>query len=479
MFGPIKRFFNTIRRRSFDAASGGRRWEGARTVDNLNASILASATTAARRAGYYARNNSWAASGINSIVANSVGTGIRPRSKHPSAAVRAALHSAWDRWCAGADVAGLVDFYGMQALAVRAMVESGESFVQLVTRPADGGRVPLQLRILDREQVPLDRFADLVSNRCRAGIEFDEDGRRVAYQVLPHRPGDPFMPLIGNGYDTIRVPAEDLIHLFQPLESGQLRGITWLAPCLLRMADLDAFEDASLVKSKVAALFAGFIVDPQGTAAGQAGNGTTLNGVLQLGMEPGSLIPLPSGADIRFSEPADTADYTAFTKSHIRAIAAGLGVPYEAVSGDLEGVSYSSVRAGLVEFRRRIEQLQWTVIIHQLCRPVWERFVTLAILSGTIDAPDFEADPAPYLAAEWLPPKFDYVDPSKDIAAEVAAINAGLKARSQAIAERGYDSEAVDAEIAADREREQRLGLRFPVDAPAAPTPQEPPAHAA
>ena len=40
-------------------------------------------------------------------------------------------------------------------------------------------------------------------------------------------------------------------------------------------------------------------------------------------------------------------------------------------------------------------------------------------------------------------------------------IAAGLKSRSQALAERGYDAEAVDAEIAADQARERTLGLRF------------------
>jgi capsid protein len=78
-------------------------------------------------------------------------------------------------------------------------------------------------------------------------------------------------------------------------------------------------------------------------------------------MEPGSLIPLPPGADIQFSDPADPGDYSAYVKNHIRAIASGLGLPYEIVSGDLEGVTYSSIRAGLVEFRRRMEQLQHNV----------------------------------------------------------------------------------------------------------------------
>jgi lambda family phage portal protein len=184
-------------------------------------------------------------------------------------------------------------------------------------------------------------------------------------------------------------------------------------------------------------------------------------------MEPGSLIPLPPGADIQFSDPADPGDYGAFVKNHIRAIASGLGVPYELVSGDLEGVTYSSIRAGLVEFRRRIEQLQYAVVVFQFCRPVWERFVRFAALSGAIDAPGFDRDPAPWLAVEWLPPKWEWVDPLKDARAEIEQIRAGLKSRSQSIAERGYDIEEVDAAIAADRAREQRLGLAFDNAVPA------------
>jgi lambda family phage portal protein len=239
-----------------------------------------------------------------------------------------------------------------------------------------------------------------------------------------------------------------------------LRGITWLAPILLRLHELDQYEDAALVKAKVAALFTGFIRDPDGTVAGM-NNGGAVNGVLQVGMEPGSLIPLPPGADIQFSDPADPGDYGAYVKNHIRAIASGLGIPYELVSGDLEGVTYSSIRAGLVEFRRRIEQLQHSIIVFQFCRPVWERFIRLSVLAGHIPVQDFDRDPAAYLAADWLPPKWDWVDPLKDARAEIEQIKAGLKSRSQSVAERGYDIETVDAAIAADREREENLGLVF------------------
>jgi len=296
--------------------------------------------------------------------------------------------------------------------------------------------------------------------RIRSGIEFDAAGdaagRRVAYRVLSSRPGDPLGPL---RMDPIRVPAADCLHVFKPLAAGQLRGITWLAPVLLRLHELDQFEDAALVKAKVAALFTGFITDPDGTVGGLSG--TSNAGVLQVGMEPGSLIPLPPGADIRFSNPTEHDAYAPFVKNHLRAVAAGLGLPYELVSGDLDGVTYSSIRAGLIEFRRRVEQLQHSVVVHLFCRPVWERFVRLAVLSGELPARDFDRDPAAHLGCEWLPPKFDYVDPKKDVEAEILAIEAGLKSRTQAISERGYDAEQVDAEIAADQERATALGLDF------------------
>lgn len=456
MWNSLLEIVGLGRRRSFDAAGGGRRWEGSRTVESLNASILAGATVSARRAGYYARNNPWVAAAVQGLVANAVGTGIKPRSQHPDAKVREKLHALWARWTDKADASGLTDFYGLQAIAVRTMAESGEIFARL--RVSDDGHNPLRIEILDRDQVPLDLHREIgEGSRIRAGIEFDASGKRTAYHCYRYRPGD---ALSSMALDTVRIPASDMIHLFNPLAPGQLRGITWLAPILLRLHELDQYEDAALVKAKVAALFTGFIRDPDGTVAGM-NNGSAINGILQVGMEPGSLIPLPPGADIQFSDPADPGDYGAYVKNHIRAIASGLGIPYELVSGDLEGVTYSSIRAGLVEFRRRIEQLQHSIIVFQFCRPVWERFIRLSVLSGHIPVQDFDRDPAAYLAADWLPPKWDWVDPLKDARAEIAQIKAGLKSRSQSVAERGYDIETVDAAIAADREREAKLGLIF------------------
>ena len=85
----------------------------------------------------------------------------------------------------------------------------------------------------------------------------------------------------------------------------------------------------------------------------------------------------------------------------------------------------------------------------------------MAVLAGAIDLPGYASDRRAWLACDWLPTKWDWIDPAKDAAAEILQIEAGLKSRTQAIAERGYDAEQVDAEIAAARERAEGLGLAY------------------
>ena len=118
-----------------------------------------------------------------------------------------------------------------------------------------------------------------------------------------------------------------------------------------------------------------------------------------------------------------------------------MGVPYTNVTGDLRQANYSSLREGKLEFRRRIEQFQHGTLVFQLCRPVWRRWIRDAVLAGALDLPGFARDPAPYLAVKWIPPKWDWVDPLKDRKAEIEAIEAGLKSRSDVIESEGYDAE--------------------------------------
>jgi lambda family phage portal protein len=168
------------------------------------------------------------------------------------------------------------------------------------------------------------------------------------------------------------------------------------------------------------------------------------------------------GEDIKFSDPADVGgSYEAFQYRTLLACCSAMGVPYTNVTGDLRQANYSSLREGKLEFRRRIEQLQHGTLVFQLCRPVWQRWLRDAVLAGALDLPGFASDPARYLPVKWIPPKWDWVDPLKDRKAEIDAIEAGLKSRSDVIESEGYDAEEVDRRIAADHAREKELGLSF------------------
>jgi lambda family phage portal protein len=458
---------HNLRSIGYDGAAGGRRLRHAGEISIPLSSQLAAHATLAKRARYLVANNGFARAGCAAWASALVGAGITAQSAAKDPDARKIVNAAWARFIDDCDVDGLADFNGLQATAAERTVVDGECFVVFVH---DGlGR--LRLRLMDATQVDGAYHTELARGaRIVGGVEFDDAGRRIAYHAFRQRPGLPIMTSL----ELVRLPADDVAHLFRVETPGQVRGVSWLAAVILRLADLDQAHDAQLMRQKVAALLAGFIVDPNGEGAGFDGR-KDVAGNLEGGLEPGTLKALAPGQDIRFSDPAAIGmESIEFLKITAREIAAGLGVPYESLTGDLTGVNYSSIRAGLVDFRRRAEALQHNIIVRQFCRPIWRRWLTTEILAGRLDAPGFERDPEAWLAVNWLPPKNEWVDPLKDAQAEIQAINAGLMSRRQAVAARGYDLERLDAEIAQDRQDAQALGLSFAAAAaPGAPSSEE------
>jgi len=471
------KWFSKIRRRLFghpspiyDGVGGGRRaltWQ----VGNPGAVAALAYTQNELRAKSrdLVRRNAWAAAGVEAFVSNAIGTGIKPQSMLDDQPLREAIHSLWWVWCEAADAAGLTDFYGLQALACRAMLEGGECLVRLrYRRPEDGLPVGLQLQLLEPEHLPATLNQELASgNVIRAGIEFDKLGRRVAYHLYRSHPGDGSLaPMSGiGGIDTVRVPANEIIHLFRPLRPGQIRGEPWLARALVKLNELDQYDDAELVRKKTAAMFAGFItrLSPEDNLMGEGL--PDASGAALAGLEPGTMQILEPGEDVKFSQPADVgASYAEFLRMQFRAVAAAMGITYEMLTGDLTQVNYSSIRAGLLEFRRRCEALQHGVIVHQLCRPIWRAWMEQAVLESALALPGFSRRRREYLSAKWIPQGWQWVDPQKEFNAMVTAIRAGLQSRSEAISAFGYDAEDIDREIAADNQRADELGLVFDSD---------------
>ncbi|RXF69924.1 phage portal protein [Hansschlegelia zhihuaiae] len=415
--------------RRFDGAAGGRRLGGVGTFGPINPEVGAAASMVRSRARYLTRNNHWISNAVANWTTALVGSGIRPTSESVESV------NAFDGWALDADMDGRTDLWGLQATIARALVEDGESFV--ILRADEDG---LRALVIPAEQVDESMTRDLDGGSYIVqGVEFDVSGRRVAYHVLPHRPTQAFASYA----PPVRMDAADVLHVMAPIAPGQVRGVSWLAPIILPANELDQLSDALLVGVKIAAMHAGFLIDLNGTGEPFEGD------LSDVSMEPGIMRRVPGGFDVKFSTPQQAQQTAEFLKHNLRGLAAGLGLPSHMLDGDLSGANYSSLRAGLLPFRARVEQVQYGVLVPQLLRPVWRR---VQLLAGDPEA-----------TAEWIMPKPLQVDPQKDVEADVAEIEAGLTSRRQKVAARGWSVEELDAEIAADRKREASLGLGFGV----------------
>jgi lambda family phage portal protein len=408
------------------------------------------------------RNDPVAARAIDTFVSNCVGSGIKPLPTVDDEDLRKEILEAWSEWCYEADADHMSDFYGLQSLAVRAMREGGECFIRFrPRRPQDGLSTPLQVQLLEAEFCDSTKDVTLATgNVVRAGVEFDRVGRRQAYWMFRSHPGEHMA--LGN-YNSFAVPAEQVAHMFQVLRPGQVRGVPSLTPVLVYLHELSQFTDAELVRKKLAAMMCAFQTtpNPDMDILGAGSVGTATDGVELGSLEPGTLQLLPPGHDIRFNEPADVGGaFSDFMAQQMRTIASGLGLTYEQLSGDFSKVNYSSARAAMIEFRRSMKQMQMQVVVHQFCRPIWKRWFETAVMSGRIKLPS-GMDTRRASVARWILPGWDQVDPMKSVAAQVAAIQAGLMSRDQAIAESGVDPEELDAEIARGNQRQQEYGLQF------------------
>lgn len=430
--------------RSFDAATGGRRASGFLSYRSHGSETLAAAGPVRQRARQAWANNPYLRNGVGAWVAEAVGAGIEANSAHPDTARRAEIDSAFLHAAAEIDPEGRTDLRGLTAQIVESVIVDGEAFA-LVEDSPEGVRARLIPAELVDESVTRDAPG---GGYIVAGVEFDTQGRRVAYHILPNRPTD----LFATATTPVRVDARNVLHIFKSLGAGQVRGVSWLAPVLLTANEYDQLTDAMLVGQKIAAMHAGFL-----TNANDLGTDFNPADLQDVSLEPGAIRTLPGGWDIKFSNPGEASEGVQFAKLTLGQIAAGLGLPQHLLDGDLSGANYSSLRAGLLPFRAKVEQFQYHTLIPQFLEPVFRRVVTRAWLSGNLDAPEL----APALKVEWLPPRPMQVDPAKDVAALGEMLDRGLTSRRQAVASLGWNVAHLDTEIAADRKRESDLGLTF------------------
>lgn len=441
LFSRLLKRSDDVRLRSgwslWDAAGGGNRLANWAAPSTAFASTIPAPMMRERARDAY-RNNPWARRAADALAVGAVGAGIKPQAR-ADGELKRRLQQEWLLWTDAADFAGRYDFYGLQQAALRTMLVDGEAIVRLLVEP--GQRVPLQLQLLTGEYLDSSR----VDGQTLNGIEYDAAGRRVAYWLYSKHPAD------APNMQSVRVPAEQVIHLYAPIQPGVERGVSWLAPALVALRELQEFVEAALVRQKIASLFCGYVQTADG-----------LNPLIEQAgvpsLEPGSMCRLQPGETVEFTQPPDGGQtYEPFVRQQLRAIASALNVPYEILSGDVSQVTFASGRHALLEYRRQLESIQHHIVVFQLCRPVWEAWTRLAVAAGVLPEGD-------YSDVRWIAPQVSMLDQRMEVQSTIAQIRAGLISRSEAVSMVGWDAEQIDHEIAEDNRRADALGAVYDSD---------------
>lgn len=444
----------------YDGASYSRRTQGWRApITDANAETRFALIRLRSVSRDMVRNNAYATKAKSTISHNVIGTGIVPQVRSAGAArtkaVGALVKAHFESTDIDAD--GRHNLYGLQDLAMNTIVESGEVLIRRrVRRPTDGYALPFQLQVLEPDY--LDTFVDgdlPNGNYAIQGVEFNAIGKRVAYYLFDEHPGA--FTLGGNvasgRSQGRRVSADFVAHVYRVDRPGQVRGVTWFAPVALRMRDLADYIDAQLMRQKVAACFAAFVTSEADFSTDGLPVSTTGYPVETL--EPGLIQRLRSGEKIEFATPPTTMDFGPYVTSTLREIAAGLGVTYEALTGDLTGVNYSSGRMGWIEYHRNIESWRWAMLIPQMLDP---------IESWTAEATNVVTGSTEPFRITWTPPRREMINPTEEISSAKEAVRSGLSSRSEEVRKLGFDPAELDEEIAADNERADKLRLAFDSD---------------
>lgn len=423
--------------------------------------------------------------------ADHIATGIVPSPRTRDEDLNERVKEEFLAWTNYADADGLLDYYGQQALGSYELFEAGEYFIRFrPRRPEDGFDIPLQVQLLPSEMLPYDRTECLPNgNIIRMGIEFDLVGRRVAYHFWREHPGDLAWGS-GRAGETVRVPADQIRHVYDPRRIGQVRGLPRPTAALTRDRMRGDYEDAELERKRAAACHVAAVSDDDdiddsdpipgmadpGDPAGGAGVApATGHGEPHVEISPG-MSSYIGRRKVTFNNPPDSGpNYEQFDRRTLLAEAAGIGMPYVHVTGDTLAANYSNSRMSRLIYKPRVEMLQHHVMVQQHCRPVWEQWVRAAALSGRLGALSYQQMRDLQLRVDHRPCKWDYIDPKKDIGAEIDAINAGIDSRSAAIERRGEEPAEVDRRRAADRDRERRHGLERQQQQQQRPQPQRDP----
>ena len=430
------------------------------------------------------RNAPVALGALNTTVSHVVGTGLTytPAIDAKFLGLTQEQAEAWQNdtkrrfktWAESTDcdVARQLDFYGLQELSFRAMLESGDCAV-LTPRLARSGKTPvLALQLLEA-----DRLCNPNKNANTPtlvdGMEIDAGtGELLAVHVAHHHPGDyrgsnTWTRVATRGGATGR---RNVLMLFKPLRPGQLRGVPWIAPILEPLKQLGRWSDAELNAAVISGLNATFVtMDPDAfdSLYDEDAQGAIINNASKWSgeMESGQVVNLLPGEGIESPTPGrPNPAFDPFWTAMVRQIGMALEMPYEVLVMHFQS-SYSAARAALLmawkAFRGKRD-----LLAKLLCQPVLELWLADEVAEGRISAPGFftsDVVRAAWCAAIWTGDGPGSIDPAKEVDAARKRVELGVSTKqAESILHDGVDWEQKHEQRVKEINAEKRDGIYVP-----------------
>lgn len=387
------------------------------------------------------RNNDIAKSVISAFERNVVGRGynlqarVKDLSGDEDEDLNTLIEKKWKKWCKSknCDISNQASFKEMLRMIIRRNIVDGDFFI--LKKYDYSLAMPLQLQLLESDQLDTTREFGDSGNRVKSGIEVDDYNKPLAYWF--------FKDLADNyyfSYESIRIPAKDVIHMYPRHRPTQVRGVSPLASSMGAIRDAGEYLEAERVKARIAACFAIFVKSSINSMPGGRMNSLqSVNSQKIDTIEPGMFEYLAPGEEIVVADPGKIPTNTKeFVQQQQRLVGSGQGISYEQISRDVSQVSYSSARQGMLEDRRTYEPLQDWLIEH-FCNEIYESWLETVVLSGELPIKNFWQDKDRYFDHTFIPPGWTWIDPLRDATASEKELANNIATLEEICAEQGKD----------------------------------------
>lgn len=368
------------------------------------------------------------------------------------------IERAWQSWGSACSVDGQ-HWIDLQHLIAETVARDGEALVRLVRGFPNG--CGFALEIIDPDRLDHEMNGTAGGNRVVAGVEMDRWGRPVAYHVWSEHPSD---------YETAnqkqtrqRIPADQILHIYRDDRTRGTRGVPWLASAMVQLNMLGRLWTAELAAANAESDRLGILKTAQGVALDDI-DADPVATASEMDSEHAHFMGLDPGLDVVFPTiQHPNGVLPQFSMALLKGIAAGLGVSYHSLSGDVGDANYSSARVALLEERDEWRKLQgW--FVRRVCEPIFRAWLEMAVLSGQIRIPVDSWERL--FAPSWWPRTWEWVDPQKDETASWNAICHGLSTHQEELGRQGKDWRETFRQIAQAKAYAEELGLEFTTKTP-------------